>query len=57
MNKQSIKNKQNLEAKTLEAQGQFRGFLAELMEDKQRAREYMMRVSMISSLRDASEIS
>ena len=56
VNKQSIKNKQNLEAKTLEAQGQFRGFLAELMEDKQRAREYMMRVSMISSLRDASEI-
>ena len=57
VNKQSIKNKQNLEAKTPEAQGQFREFLAELMEDKQRAREYMMRVSMISSLREASEIS
>ena len=56
VNKQSIKNKQNLEAKTPEAQGQFREFLTELMEDKQRAREYMMRVSMISSLREASEI-
>ena len=57
VNKQSIKNKQNLEAKTPEAQRQFREFLTELMEDKQRAREYMMRVSMISSLREASEIS
>ena len=48
---------QNLEAKKPEAQGQFREFLAELMEDKQRAKEYTMRVSMIFSLRDASEIS
>ena len=48
---------QNLEAKKPEAQGQFREFLAELMEDEQREREYMMRVSMISSLRQASEIS
>ena len=53
VNKQSIKNKENLEANTLEAQEAFRGFLSELMEDQSRAREYMMRVSMISSLREA----
>ena len=53
VNKQSIKNKQNLEANTLEAQEAFRVFLSELMEDQSRAREYMMRVSMISSLREA----
>lgn len=52
-----MKNKHNLEAKTPEAQGEFTEFLAELMEDKQRAREYMMGVFMISSLREASEIS
>ena len=57
VNKQSIKNKQNLEAKTPEAQDKFREFLAELMEDKQKAREYMLRISMISSLREASGIS
>jgi len=57
VNKQSIKNKQNLEAKTPEAQAKFREFLAELMEDKQKAREYMLRVSMISSLREVSGIS
>ena len=49
----SIKNKQNLEANTLEAQEAFRVFLSELMEDQSRARDYMMRVSMISSLREA----
>ena len=53
VNKQSIKNKQNLEANTLEAQEAFRVFLSELMEDRSRARDYMMRVSMISSLREA----
>ena len=53
VNKQSIKNKQNLEANTLEAQEAFRVFLSELMEDQSRARDYMMRVSMISSLREA----
>ena len=53
VNKQSIKNKQNLEANTLEAQEAFRVFLSELMEDQSRARDYMMRVSMISSLRES----
>ena len=53
VNKQSIKNKKNLEAKTPEGQKAFRSFLRGLMQSKSKAKQYLMRVSMLSSLRDS----
>ena len=53
VNKQSIKNKNNLEAKTIEDQKAFRSFLKTLMQNESKAKKYLMRVSMLESLRDA----
>ena len=56
VNRQSIRNKKNLEAKSLDDQKKFRSFLLELKENEEKAKDYMMRVSMISSLRSAERI-
>jgi 3-(3-hydroxy-phenyl)propionate hydroxylase len=50
--KQSIQNKRNLESDGTE----FGRSLAEIASDKARAREYLLRVSMIASLRRAQEL-
>ena len=52
VNKQSIKNKNNLEAKTTEDQKAFRSFLKTLMQHESKAKQYLMKVSMLESLRD-----
>ena len=56
VNSQTIRNKQNLEANTPEAQQAFRGFLAEVSSDRQKTHDYLLRTSMIASLRAAEEI-
>ena len=53
VNKQSIKNKNNLESKTIEDQKAFRSFLKTLMQNESKAKKYLMRVSMLESIRDA----
>jgi len=50
--KQSIQNKRNLESDGTE----FRRSLAEIAADQARTREYLLRVSMIASLRRAQEL-
>ena len=57
VNKQSIKNKKNLEAKKPEDQKAFRLFLKDLMQNELKAKEYLMRVSMIASISDAEKLS
>ena len=53
---QSIANKRNLEAKEPEAQAAFRRRMAETAADPARAHAYLLRLSMIASLRRAEEI-
>ena len=50
--KQSIRNKRNLESDGIE----FGRMLAEIAADKDRTYEYLLRVSMIASLRRAEEL-
>jgi 3-(3-hydroxy-phenyl)propionate hydroxylase len=54
--KQTIQNKQNLEAKDPEAARAFRQKLSETAADPVRAREYLFGVSMLGSLKRAGEI-
>ncbi len=54
--RQTISNKQNLEAKDPEAQRAFRERMAEAASDPAKAHAYLLNVSMISSLRRAAEI-
>jgi len=56
VNNQTIRNKQNLEASTPEAQQTFRDFLAEVSSDPRKTRDYLLRTSMIASLREAAKI-
>jgi len=56
VNTHTIRNKQNLEAKTPEDRKAFRDFLANVASDRDKTREYLLRTSMITSLREASEI-
>ena len=49
---QTIQNKRNLET----ASDEFRQSMKELMADRERAREYLLKVSMIASLRRAAEL-
>ena len=43
----------NLEAKTIEDQKAFRSILKTLMQNESKAKKYLMRISMLESLRDA----
>lgn len=54
---QTIQNKRDLEASTEEAQQEFRKRLQRIATDSEARRQYLERISMISSLRRASEIS
>ncbi|WP_043837414.1 FAD-dependent oxidoreductase [Muricoccus aerilatus] len=54
--RQTIANKQNLEAKEPEAQRAFRERMAETAADPAKAHAYLMGVSMINGLRRAAEI-
>jgi len=56
VNTHTIRNKQNLEAKTPEDRKAFRDFLTNVASDRDKTREYLLRTSMITSLREASEI-
>ena len=56
VNSHTIRNKQNLEAATPAAQKIFRAFLAEVSADKRKTHDYLLRTSMIASLRDAAKI-
>ncbi|MDP6875946.1 MAG: NAD(P)/FAD-dependent oxidoreductase [Alphaproteobacteria bacterium] len=56
VNSQTIRNKQNLEANTPEAQQAFREFLAEVSNDPRKTHDYLLRTSMIASLRAAEKI-
>ena len=56
VNTHTIRNKANLEAKTPEAQQAFRRFLKEVTSDGRRTYDYLLRVSMIASLREAAAI-
>ena len=56
VNKQSIKNKKNLEAKSPEEQQAFRSFLSILMDSDKKAKKYLMKVSMLESLRNTDEM-
>lgn len=56
VNSQTIRNKQNLEASTPEAQKTFRDFLAEVSADPKKTHDYLLRTSMIASLRAADKI-
>lgn len=56
VNTHTIRNKRNLEAKSPEDQQAFRDFLAEVSGDPQRTYDYLLRVSMIASLREAAAI-
>lgn len=53
---QTIKNKQNLEAKTEEDRVRFRDEMQRASEDPVLARQYLMRVSMFASLKRAAEL-
>jgi 3-(3-hydroxy-phenyl)propionate hydroxylase len=53
VNTHTIRNKRNLEASSPEDQRAFRDFLAQVSADPQRTRDYLLRVSMIASLREA----
>ena len=56
VNSQTIRNKQNLEANTPAAQRTFRDFLAEVSDDPKKTHDYLLRTSMIASLRAAERI-
>ena len=56
VNTHTIRNKRNLEARTPEDQQAFRDFLAATLADPQRTYDYLLRVSMIASLREAAAI-
>ena len=56
VNSHTIRNKQNLEAATPAAQQSFRAFLAEVSANGQKTHDYLLRTSMIASLRDAAKI-
>nr|MBC8242299.1 hypothetical protein [Alphaproteobacteria bacterium] len=56
LNSHPIRNKQNLEAAAPAAQKSFRAFLAEVSADKQKTHDYLLRTSMIASLREAAKI-
>ena len=56
VNTHTIRNKQNHEAKTPEDRKAFRDFLTNVASDRDKTREYLLRTSMITSLREASEI-
>lgn len=56
VNTHTIRNKRNLEARTEQEQQAFRDFLAEVSSDPQRTYDYLLRVSMIASLREAAAI-
>ncbi|MBI1200915.1 MAG: NAD(P)-binding protein [Rhodopseudomonas sp.] len=53
---QTIKNKQNLEARTEEDRVRFRDEMQRASEDPVLARQYLMRVSMFASLKRAAEL-
>lgn len=54
--RQTIQNKKNLEAKTPEDQADFRARMAEAASDPAKAHAFLMGVSMINSLKRAAEI-
>lgn len=54
--RQTIQNKKNLEAKTPEDQADFRARMEEAASDPAKAHAYLLGVSMINSLRRAAEI-
>ncbi|MDA1101543.1 MAG: FAD-dependent monooxygenase [Proteobacteria bacterium] len=56
VNSHTIRNKQNLEATTPAAQQAFRDFLAEVSSHPQKTHDYLLRTSMIASLRAAAKI-
>jgi 3-(3-hydroxy-phenyl)propionate hydroxylase len=53
---QTIQNKRDLEAKDEETQAEFRNRLRRIAEDPEARRTYLERVSMLSSLRRATEL-
>ena len=56
VNNQTIRNKQNLEAATPEAQVAFRKSLDDALSNEQKTRDYLLRTSMIASLRTAAKV-
>ena len=56
MQRQTIANKQNLEARDPDAQRAFRERMAETASDPAKAHAFLLGVSMIGSLRRAAEI-
>ena len=56
VNKKSIKNKKNLEAKKPEDQKKFRLFLMDLMQSDAKTKDYLMEVSMLSSLKNDKKL-
>jgi 3-(3-hydroxy-phenyl)propionate hydroxylase len=54
--RQTIQNKKDLEAKTAADQAEFRDRLRRIAADRQEARQYLERIGMIASLRRAAEI-
>ena len=56
VNKKSIKNKKNLEAKSPEEQKAFRSFLMDLMQSDSKTKDYLMDVSMLSSLKTSKKL-
>ncbi|WP_421995343.1 FAD-dependent oxidoreductase [Roseococcus sp.] len=54
--RQTIQNKKNLEAKTPEEQADFRNRMAEAASDPAKAHAYLMGMSMMNSLKRAAEI-
>ena len=56
VNKKSIKNKKNLEAKSPEEQKAFRAFLMDLMQSDSKTKDYLMDVSMLSSLKTSKKL-
>ena len=54
--RQTIANKQNLEARDPEAQRAFRERMADTASDPAKAHAFLLGVSMIASLRRAAEI-
>ncbi len=54
--RQTIQNKKDLEAKTEVDQAEFRDRLRAIAGDPQEARQYLERIGMIASLRRAAEL-
>jgi 3-(3-hydroxy-phenyl)propionate hydroxylase len=54
--RQTIQNKKDLEAKTEADQAEFRDRLRRIAADRAESRQYLERVGMIASLRRAAEI-